>query len=109
MSRQEQARLAVHPILHPSWPRGQSKGKGCSRGSQMAQLHLPVAPWLMQLIILESPRSCRVFNLLWSQDNWCAPVQNSLRQLHPVHLKVTPQVLADGPGSWLVLVFMCSV
>lgn len=23
--------------------------------------------------------------------------QNSLRQLHPVHLKVPPQVLADGP------------
>lgn len=33
-------------------------------------------------------------------------VQNSLRQLHPVHLKVTLQVLADVPQQ-LVSVYMC--
>lgn len=38
-------------------------------GSSMS----PSVPWPVQLIILESPRSCQVFHLLWSQESWCAP------------------------------------
>jgi len=40
----------------------------------------------------------RIIGVLW--------VQNSFRQLHPVHLKVSPQVLADGPQH-LVSVYAC--
>lgn len=44
--------------LHHSLAQRQFEGKGCSLGSQMAQLCLSPAPYLIQLNILESPHSC---------------------------------------------------
>lgn len=106
MSRQEQARLALCPVLYPSWLWGQPKGKGCSQGSQMAQFHLPVAPsgsWLS----LKALTAVESFICSGARITGVLQVQNSLRQLHPVHLKVTLQVLVDSPQQLLSVYAHC--
>lgn len=96
MSRQEHP-AGVCPILHPSWPQGSLKGRVAPRVPKWLSFVSQRLPGCCSWLSLKALAAVESFICSGARTTGVLQVQNSLRQLHPVHLKVTPQALAAGP------------